>query len=132
MEEKNNDYTIWVSDSFNRETEETIHYIAYNLNNPTAAYNFAEKLNKTIHSLVNFQKSHPKWRYQDGNESIYRFVRISSYLAFYVIFDENRIVEVIHLLYEHSNINERLQDLGALGEEELNRILDLDIDEWND
>lgn len=31
MEEKNNIYTVRVSDSFNRETEETIHYIS-NLN----------------------------------------------------------------------------------------------------
>ena len=92
-------YTIHITGKAERDLNDAVDYIDYNLLNPLAADRLLEKTEAEINKLATMPKRHKI--VDDPVLAAWgiRFIRINNYLAFYIVDEENKIVHLVRFLY---------------------------------
>ena len=92
-------YKVRVSDSADRDLDEIITYIAEKLSNPQAAADFADTLDERYVVL----EEHPLMFELSRNERLaergYRRFVVGSYIALYLVDEEQKVVTIARIFY---------------------------------
>ncbi|MFU0469109.1 type II toxin-antitoxin system RelE/ParE family toxin [Gardnerella vaginalis] len=103
MAQSNPKYTIIVSQSYHKDLQDIVHYIAHNLDSPITASEFLDNVEATVSSL-----STMPYRYRFVNDDYlssknFRRCFVKKYVIFYKICEENKTVMVHRILHARQN-----------------------------
>ncbi len=92
-------YKLILTSALHEELGSILIYISNNLNNPVAATNFLNEVEKCYEHL----KSNPKIYEHCADERLrilgYRRAVIKNYILIYRIDEENKVVYILHIIY---------------------------------
>ncbi len=96
-------YTVYYTETAERDVEDTARYIMLSLKNPVAADQLLIEVDKAVNSLA-----HMPERYRLVDDLVLaswgiRFVQVKNYLAFYTISPQTATVHIIRFLYRRSD-----------------------------
>lgn len=96
-------YKIILASQFSKDFEDVYDYIAYVLQNQTAAINITALAQATINSLPDFPEKYPL--VNDISLAYYkiRYIPIDNYLIFYRINKTKEEIQILRFLYAKSN-----------------------------
>lgn len=101
-------YDVQISNQAERDLYDILHYIEFGLQEPNIAEKFYKKVNEKISNLdVN-----PK-KYQIVDEIVIKRLElrkfsVNNYIVFYKVYDSDKIVQVLRILYAKRNWKEIL------------------------
>jgi addiction module RelE/StbE family toxin len=101
-------YTLSFSSSFNRDIQTACDYITSTLNNPTAAVNLLDEIEKQLRSLKQHPLSHPFVRDEYLASRGFRMLMIKNYMLFYKADNEQKIITVHRFFHGSRNWKEIL------------------------
>jgi plasmid stabilization system protein ParE len=96
-------YAIHITSKAERDLNEALDYIEFNLLNPEASDNLLDKTEEKINELSFMPK-----KYKTVDDPVLsawgvRLIIISNYLAFYIIDEDSKTVHIIRFLYGKRN-----------------------------
>lgn len=96
-------YTIHITSKAERDLNEALDYIEFNLLNPTAADNLLDHTEEKINELSFLPK-----KYKTVDDPVLsawgiRLIIINNYLAFYIIDEETKTVHIVRFLHGKRN-----------------------------
>ncbi|GHU51708.1 hypothetical protein FACS1894127_7980 [Clostridia bacterium] len=94
-----NEYRVNITEPAKNDLMEIDDYISVELNAPVAAEHFLDSVKKTFELVAFSPKSYPKVRDDRLAACGYRWISIKNYIAFYVVNDEEKAVNIERVLY---------------------------------
>ena len=91
-----------------KDMEDIVYYVAYSLNNDTAAKELAKGFIDGAKSILDFPFGSSIYNTSEKLKYEYRCIKIKNFLMFYKIDDEKKIVTVVRVLYKRMNIDDIL------------------------
>ncbi len=82
-----------------------IYYVSNNLKNKQAAINLANKFIEGAHSLLVFPYGLPLLETTRKLKNEYRYLKIKSFIMFYIIGESNNTITIVRIIYEKMDIN---------------------------
>lgn len=109
-------YTLHITAAAERDIKDATDYIEFVLLNPQAAEDLLEAVEDAVSALV--ENPRRMGRVSDSvlNAWGVRFIRIKSYLAFFVVDDETQRVRIFRFLYAKRNWMAILRENPGYGE----------------
>jgi plasmid stabilization system protein ParE len=83
-------------------------YIATKLKAPAAAVNLVREIRKKVNVLRDMPYMYQEYRGEPQTNIIYRVMPVKNYLVFYIVFEDNKIIEIHRVLYARMDINSLL------------------------
>ena len=102
--EKNMDYNVKFSQQALDDLDNIIDYISDELCNPQAAARFFNKVNQKVVLLGKNPYVYPIHHNEELSAKGLRFVVIGNYLMFYLIDEDNSIVNIVRIIYGGRNL----------------------------
>ncbi|MBR0197084.1 MAG: type II toxin-antitoxin system RelE/ParE family toxin [Kiritimatiellae bacterium] len=102
-------YKVVISPSANADLLNTLKYIAYDLENPQAATNLADRFAKCYIDLQEFPSAHELCRDPVLAHAGYRRYAIGNYLVIFRVVDDVKEVRVLHIFHTLQNYLEILE-----------------------
>lgn len=96
-------YRIVITDPAEKDLNEIIDYIAFELRSSSSAENIIIKISNSISSLEQLPKRHPFVKDERLANLGIRMLIIENYIAFYVVFEKDKVVTIIRILYNRRN-----------------------------
>ncbi len=96
-------YQIHITATALRDIERAADYIEYNLKNPDAAEDLLDEVESKINSL---QDNPERFQIVDDPVLEYwgiRFISVGNYLAFYVVFNNEKQVHIVRFLHHRND-----------------------------
>jgi toxin ParE1/3/4 len=88
---------------------DTVLYIAGQLQNGKAAIDLLESLDHSITLLQEFPYAHRIYRSVKPIDSEYRFMPVGNYLIFYLVKEQEKLVEIHRVLYAKTDLSRVLK-----------------------
>lgn len=98
-----NKYSIQFSKEARNDLIEIYSYIKNELKEPNIANKLLNKIKKEIYKLENYSKIYSVIDDNYLRRQDIRKIKISNYLVFYCINDENKIISILRVLYARRN-----------------------------
>ena len=96
-------YTIHITSKAERDLNEALDYIEFNLLNPEAADTLLDKTEEKINELSIAPRKYKTVDDPVLSEWGVRLIIINNYLAFYIIDDETKTIHILRFLYGKRN-----------------------------
>ena len=96
-------YKVVISPSANADLFNALKYVAYELENPQAAAELADGVQKCYSDLEDFPLAHELCRDPVLRRMGYRRYHVGNYLVIFRITEENNEVRVVHLFHATQN-----------------------------
>lgn len=87
-----------------RELEEAVTYIAIDLAAPEAAFALVDAVDEAVRALAEMPYRHAMYHSMYALEREVRFVPVKNYNVFYVVYEEEKVVEIWRILYQRRNV----------------------------
>lgn len=94
----NKEYRLRFLGTFEKDLNETIDYIQYNLNNPTAAINFVNDVEKAIYGRLECPLVFEPYLSRKERKHKYYRIYVNNYIIFYVVIGD--VMEVRRLIHK--------------------------------
>lgn len=88
-----------------KDIENTILYIVNTLNAPTAASNLLSEIDKALSQIRQFPYSCKVFHTLFKTEYEYRILTVKNYLLFYIVKEDEKIIEIHRMIYSKMNIS---------------------------
>ena len=108
----NKKYKVIYLPLFYKDLENIVNYIAYDLNNVSAAQNLLNEIQTAIETRAIFPTSYEKYYSNKKRKNTYYRIYVKNYVIFYIV--HNDIMEVRRILYNKRDINKTIR--GNLNE----------------
>ena len=102
----NSKYAVRFLPVFERDLENAVDYIQYQLNNPAAAANFINEVETAISKRSAYPKAFEPYHSAKDRRNPYYRIYIKNYIIFYVVIDD--VMEVRRLLYNRRNVRKTI------------------------
>lgn len=102
-------YKVIISPSANADLFNALKYIAYELENPQAATDLADGIEKCYADLEEFPSAHELCRDPVLSRSGYRRYAVGNYLVIYRVIEDKKEVRVLHIFHALQNYHEILK-----------------------
>jgi plasmid stabilization system protein ParE len=96
-------YLIHITTTAERDMAQAADYIEFVLKNPQAADHLLDEADRQINDLAQFPKKFPLVNDKLLASWGIRFTKVNNYLAFYIVSEEDRRVNIVRFLYGKSN-----------------------------
>ena len=87
-----------------KDIENTILYIVKTLNAPAAANNLLSEINKALSQIQHFPYSYKVFHILFKTEYEYRILPVKNYLLFYIVKEDEKIIEIHRMIYSKMNL----------------------------
>ena len=104
-------YSYYFTAKAEQDFDDILHYIAVELNNPTAAKNLASVIFKNIESLIGFPDMGLIVENEFLVDKIIRRILIDNYTLYYKVSEDERKIYIIRIVYGKRNLNEILSSI---------------------
>ena len=101
-------YKIRYLSTFIEDARRISYYISYILNEPVAARNLLDDVEKAIEQRADYPKSFEKARLKRRRKLPYYVIRVRNYRIYYVVID-HEIMEIRRLLHKNQDSDKQLQ-----------------------
>ncbi len=99
-------YRLLILSLFEQDLLQIIDYIAIELNNPTAATNLIDDVEKAIYDRLPIAQSFEKYHSSKERRFPYYRIFVKNFTIFYVVYDD--VMEVRRILYNKRNSAEEI------------------------
>ena len=96
-------YKVVVSNKYQQDLRNILHYLISDLNAPIAAMDFLDEVEETVKGLSLMPYRFVLVRDELLRQQGYRTCLINNYLLFYKVFEQERIVQIYRLIYARRN-----------------------------
>ena len=97
-------YELRILPLFEERLQETVDYIAFQLQNPVAALNFVDAVEAAIRERLKAPESFEPYHSKKDREHTYYAIPVKNYFIFYVVI--GHVMEVRTLIYNRRNLSE--------------------------
>ncbi len=97
------EFSIEITPSAKRDIDEAFDYIAFNLENPQAAYDLMDAVYDGIESLSSMPERFPAWRREPMKSKGVRFLGVRNFNIFYIVDKKRLVVSVFRVIYNRRN-----------------------------
>ncbi|MCL2320617.1 MAG: type II toxin-antitoxin system RelE/ParE family toxin [Oscillospiraceae bacterium] len=96
-------YFVNITNTAKDDLKDIARYIKNELKEPDVAINLIQKIKKAIYSLDNKPYRNALVRDKDLVRFGYRFLVVGNYIVFYIILEEEQIVDIVRVIYARRN-----------------------------
>lgn len=98
------EFSIEITPSAKRDIDEAFDYIAFNLENPQAAYDLMDAVYDSIESLSSMPERFPAWRREPMKSKGVRFLGVRNFNVFYIVNKTQLVVSVFRVIYNRRDV----------------------------